>query len=188
MGLREAELYHHNNKFTFNIQGMQERNWFVAYTHPRAERKVHLRIQEIGYESFLPLYKVKRVWSDRIKFIEVPLFSSYVFVQTFERNLPKLSDIYGISRFIAFQGKYAKVKEQEIKVIQQFIGSGEDIQVVRNKFRLGQKVRVKNGPFLGLEGLLIKERGKGRFIVEIEGLSQSLSVNIAIQCLEVLSE
>ena len=166
---------------------MKQQNWFVAYTYPKAEKKVSNRILEAGFDSFLPLQKVRRVWSDRIKYIEEPLFSSYVFVKTDVTNLPRLTDIHGLSRFIAFQGEYAKVKEKEIKMIQKFVTSGVDIDVFSGRLREKQLVRVKSGPFAGMEGLLVRKEGKGRFVVEIKGISQSISVNIPAQCLEVIT-
>ena len=57
------------------------KKWFAIYTRPRWEKKVNLLLQEKGVESYCPLNKVKRKWSDRVKIIEEPLFKSYVFVK-----------------------------------------------------------------------------------------------------------
>ena len=53
-------------------------NWNVLYTAPRAEKQVKERIAALGVECFLPLHRTPRVWSDRVKIVEVPLFSSYI--------------------------------------------------------------------------------------------------------------
>jgi transcription antitermination factor NusG len=57
------------------------KKWLAIYTRPRWEKKVNLLLQEKGVESYCPLNKVKRKWSDRVKIIEEPLFKSYVFVK-----------------------------------------------------------------------------------------------------------
>ncbi len=49
-------------------------NWYVAYTYPKAEKRVQTRVRELGIDSFLPLRKVRKKWSDRVKIIEEPLF------------------------------------------------------------------------------------------------------------------
>ena len=163
---------------------MSHNNWYVAYTYPKSEKKVHARIQDSGYQSFLPLQKVRRVWSDRIKMVEVPLFTSYIFVFTRVQNIPRLSDIPGIARFVSFENEYAKIRDTEIDLIKDLIANGKDIDIVRNGFSEGQKVRIKEGPFVGLEGLLVKKEGKSRFVLEIEGLKKLLSVNIPTLYLE----
>jgi transcription antitermination factor NusG len=55
--------------------------WYAIYTRPRWEKKVNFLLQGKGIESYCPLNKVRRKWSDRIKTIEEPLFKSYVFVK-----------------------------------------------------------------------------------------------------------
>ena len=46
-------------------------NWNVLYTAPRAEKQVKERIAALGVECFLPLHRTPRVWSDRVKIVEV---------------------------------------------------------------------------------------------------------------------
>jgi len=57
-----------------------EKKWYVVYTTPRGEKKANHRLEEKGIETYLPLRKTIRQWSDRKKKIEVPLFTSYLFV------------------------------------------------------------------------------------------------------------
>ena len=62
--------------------------WYAIYTNPRAEKLVHLRLEETGVEAFLPLQKTYRQWSDRKKLVEKPLLSSYVFVKVMPKQFP----------------------------------------------------------------------------------------------------
>ena len=165
---------------------MSNYGWYVAYTYPKSEKKVRKKVEDAGFKSFLPLQKVRRVWSDRIKMIEIPLFPNYLFIHTSLAFIPSLTDINGVSRFVSFQNEYAKVKEKEISLIRKLVDKGEDVKVQFQKFCEGQQVKVKEGPFMGLQGLLVKEEGKNRFIIEIEGLKQLLSVSIATRYLEIV--
>jgi transcription antitermination factor NusG len=61
--------------------------WYAIYTRPRWEKKVNFLLQGKGIESYCPLNKVRRKWSDRIKTIEEPLFKSYVFVKIDESSI-----------------------------------------------------------------------------------------------------
>ncbi len=158
-------------------------HWFIAYTYPKAEKKIHTRINELGVESFLPLQKVKRKWSDRTKIIEVPLFPSYMFVYTTEKSIPKLLGIREIVRFLSFESKLATIKKKEIEFIKQALKEGKELRVEKELFEKGQKVFLNEGPFLGLEGTLIQERSKNRFIIELKVLKQSLSIEVPSWCL-----
>ena len=63
------------------INGQLNRKWYAIYTRPRWEKKVNLLLGGKGIESYCPLNKIKRKWSDRLKTIQEPLFKSYVFVK-----------------------------------------------------------------------------------------------------------
>lgn len=160
---------------------MDQRKWYIAYTHSNSEKKVHSRVLCMGIETYLPLHKVKKKWSDRIKVVELPLFSSYLFIKTTEDKIPMLIGIDGIARFLSFERKLATIKEREIELIKRIIKDGKDINAAeKGTFSNGQRVRITGGPFVGLEGTLLKEQGKSRFLIEIEGLDQMLSINIPV--------
>ena len=72
-------------------------NWYVLYTSARAEKQVEQRLKLAGIETYLPLHRSRRKWSDRVKVVEVPLFNSYVFVRCEEHKLRELLLIYGVS-------------------------------------------------------------------------------------------
>ena len=154
--------------------------WYVAYTYAKFERKVHDRIQDQGITSFLPLVEVKRKWSDRIKKVMVPLFSSYVFVHTTESKLPLLERVDGLVKFIAFAGRYAVVRQKEIEMIERLLGSGQEVRVEGRRFHLGERAVINDGILAGMEGVLRGEAGKDRFYVEIEELGQIISIEVPV--------
>ena len=62
------------------------RKWLAIYSRPRWEKKVNQLLVEKGFESYCPLNKVRRKWSDRMKIVEEPLFKSYVFVKVTDED------------------------------------------------------------------------------------------------------
>ncbi len=162
----------------YPLQTMNSLQWYVAYTFSRSEKKINTRIQQLGIQSFLPLKKVKRKWSDRLKIVEVPLFPSYVFVNTIESKISKLKSIDGIATFLSFGNKLATVKQDEIDLIRKVVQCEVNVEVVTKKFTEGQKVKIQRGPFAGLRGTLIKEQSKRRFIVELNNLNHHLLIDI----------
>lgn len=113
------------------INGKDRPHWYALYTAPRAEKRVAERLTELQVENFLPTLKLERKWSDRIKVVEHPMFSSYIFVCVKERELPPLNKIFGVARIVYYNGAPAKIRESEIKAIKEFIKlSGESCTLV----------------------------------------------------------
>lgn len=164
---------------------MKELKWYVAYTHSRSERKVHAQMRLHNIESFLPMHKVKRKWSDRVKYVEVPLFPSYVFIRTHISKIPYLiSGTHGIATFISFEGKYAIIKESEIALINKIIRTNQDMSVETGPLKKGKRVKIEHGAFSGFEGIIQRNQNKYRLIVEIKGIRQNLSIDIPIMHLD----
>jgi transcription antitermination factor NusG len=91
-----------------------DKKWYALYTKPRWEKKVHRVLQLKGVESYCPLNKVRKKWSDRIKVIEEPLFKSYLFVRLDEADKTKVRYVDGVLNFVYWNGKPAVVKDEEI--------------------------------------------------------------------------
>jgi len=155
---------------------MENSHWYVLYTHSRAEKKVTKRIEELAMDSFLPLHTISRQWSDRVKKVEVPLFPNYVFAYTKEDNIPKLMRVEGVACLLSFGGKWATIREQEIVTIRQIVNTGQQIQIEKGQIRKGQRIRICKGNLAGVEGVLVEESGKNRFLLAIDSLDQLLSI------------
>lgn len=125
------------------------RGWFALYTAPRSEKKVEARLGEAGVEHFLPMLKVMRRWSDRVKVVEVPLFSSYIFVRCLMSELGCLNRIYGVVRIVYYNGRPAKVREEEIGRIRDFVKRADRCELVT-----GDRVEVVCGLLKGEERLV----------------------------------
>jgi transcription antitermination factor NusG len=95
--------------------------WYVLYTTARAEKHVELKLQAEGVETYLPLHKCPRKWSDRVKMVEMPLFSSYIFVNTTDEKLRTLIRVSGVARIVYYNGKPAVMRPKEIEAIREFV-------------------------------------------------------------------
>jgi len=60
-----------------NIEDIEQ--WFAVRVRTRLGSLVSQLLHAEGIEVFLPLYKSRRQWSDRMKAVEVPLFPGYLF-------------------------------------------------------------------------------------------------------------
>lgn len=152
----------------------QKPAWYVLYTAPKAEKQVQKRLQDAGEEVFLPIHVAPRKWSDRVKMVEMPLFPSYLFVHTTKDRLYDLVKIQGIARIIYFERQPAKVHDQEIKAIQEFLAyaNGRACQI-----ELDEEVRVAVGPLKNTGGKVIKI-GKKFVVLMLDKLG--LQVQVAL--------
>ena len=134
--------------------------WYAIYTRPRWEKKVNHLLQGKGIESYCPLNKVRRKWSDRIKTIEEPLFKSYVFVKIDEEIRTNVRMTDGVINFVYWNGKPALIKEREIQTIRRFLDEHENVELVKIEVKQDQRVKVIAGPLMDQEGKVIQVRNK----------------------------
>lgn len=159
------------------------RKWYAVYTKSRWEKKVYRLLQEKGIESYCPLNKVYRKWSDRIKIVEEPLFKSYVFVRVSEEQKMMVRMTNGVMNFVYWLGKPAVLKEKEIKTIKLFLEKYEEVEATSLEIQPGQEVRIKAGIFIGEEARVVGLKKKYA-IVLIRSLGYQLRARISKDVLQ----
>lgn len=122
-------------------------NWYVLYTKPKWEKKVADKLLEEGVVVFCPVITQWRQWSDRKKKVEVPLFSSYVFVQLEEQHRNLVFGVEGVVRYLYWLGKPAVVKNSEIKTIQKWLQRSDIFEVEVSAWQPGDEVVLDHGVF-----------------------------------------
>lgn len=157
------------------------RYWHAIYTKSRAEKKVQQAMLDAGYEVYLPLHIVPRKWSDRIKMVEVPLISSYVFVHVNEAEYYDVLSISGAVAYVTFEGKAAKIPEKQIDAMRLSIENALPIEAHQGRLRPGQKVKVVAGPLVGMEGTVITEANKTAFIIDMRSIGYAFKVNLSAE-------
>jgi transcriptional antiterminator RfaH len=165
---------------------MLSKNWYAIYTKARNEKKVAELLTRDGISNYLPLMKRIKVWSDRKKKVEEPLFTSYVFVYITEKEHLKVLQVPGVVRYISFEGKKVTIRPEQIEAIKKFVETGEEFVENEADFIPGKRVKVFRGALKGLEGRLVEILGKQRVKVEIDAIGQSVYIKIPIGSLEVL--
>ncbi len=131
-----------------------------------------------GIESYCPLNKVHRKWSDRVKMIEEPLFKSYVFVKVPDEDRLPVRMTDGVINFVYWNGKPAVIKEREILNIQKFLGQHENVSLINIDIQLNDQVVVTSGPLMDKEAKVIEVKNKVAKVV-IESLGYILIASIS---------
>lgn len=136
---------------------------------------------------YLPLVNKLRIWSDRKKWVEMPLFNSYVFVKPTELQRDLVLQVPGVVKYLRYNGKDAEVQEKDIALIQRLIEKGYHIQQQDMTARLeaGDLAEVLDGPFKGEEVEVYYTEEEAYVIVSVEGLSSSYKVNLPREVLKL---
>ena len=163
-------------------------HWYAAYTSPRHEKRVaeHLSVRSVDH--FLPLYESKRRWKDRQKLVAFPIFPGYVFVRLDLRDRLCVLKVPGIIHLVSFNGLPAPLSDREIDAMR--AGLAQNAEVRPHPYMnmpAGQAVRIRQGPFLGLEGRLIRRKGKFHVVLSIELIQRSLLVDMDASSVEFLA-
>ena len=175
-----------SDEITKSRNASSEDKWYAVYTRPRAEKLVYNRLVEADIETFLPLHKTYRMWSDRKKMVEKPLLSSYIFVKTTPKFFPSVYTINGVVKFVSFERQPVSIPQNQIDNLRLLINSDAEIEVSSEKFAKGDNVEVVNGSLIGLTGELIKIGTRNRVVVRIETLDKNLVLKIPLTFLKKL--
>ena len=148
--------------------------WFVIYTKSRNEKKVAELLQKNGVETFCPLVKLKKNWSDRKKIVETPLFNSYVFVNLSEKDRNVVFNVPGVIRYVFWLNKPAVVRDCEIESLKAMLSETMDSFSIEN-YQIGDTIKISEGAFKGVEGVIEKQTNtKLHLILENVGIKITL--------------
>ena len=161
----------------------EEKKWYALYTRPRWEKKVNDLLTRKGMEAYCPLNRVRRRWTDRTKIVQIPLFTSYVFVHITEAEKGEVRFTDGVVNFVYWERKPAIIRNEEIELIKKFLRDYEDVEVRPITLTEGQRVRIRTGVMMNKEGVVAQIKNN-RAVVVIESLGYELAAQFEKRNLE----
>jgi transcription antitermination factor NusG len=162
--------------------------WYALYVKSRHEFVTRHELERKGVEAFLPSARRSRLWRDRRKLVEFPLFPGYLFVHIHPDPESYLNVLKtrGAVTFVSLEpGCPTPVPHEEINSIRVFAESGEEINVYPDLTE-GKRVRVRRGPLKSAEGVLKRKESGNFLLVNIEILGRSLGVRIYDDDVEIV--
>ncbi len=157
--------------------------WFALYTRSRHEKAAERELNKKGLQTFLPLRRVTRQWSDRKKIVEEPLFKGYLFVHSSLSEKFSVLNTFGVVNFVHSGPEIAEVSEKDIMAVRHFVE--HDIPMDPFPYlKEGQRVYVRSGPMKGAEGFVVRKDKHCRLVISVDALKQSVSVLIDEACVE----
>jgi transcriptional antiterminator RfaH len=161
------------------------KRWYAVYTRSRYEKKVSTLLKETEIQEYLPLIKTLRQWGDRKKFVEVPLFRSYIFVFINNKEYHKVLNTAGVVCFVTIGHEKISIPAYQIEAVKTFLGEIE-IKDPLELYELGDEVEVLYGPLKGLKGQLISSKNHKKLIVQIDAINQNITLTLPGYLLHII--
>lgn len=154
-------------------------NWYALLTRHQHEKTVAAALSNKNHVVYLPLYRSVRRWQDRAKQILLPLFPCYVFVREGMDRQLEILKTPGIIHIVSWGGRPAIVPQTQLVAVRQILESCLHVES-HPYLQCGDRVRVKTGPLMGLEGILVRKKGLARLVISMEMLGRSAAVEIDV--------
>lgn len=156
---------------------VDEVHWYALRTCVNQEKRVAMRLEQRGIEFYLPLYRTVRRRSDRRVALSLPLFPGYLFVHISLQERRKVAETPRVVNLVGGRSVPTPVCDDEIAVLRQGLSGGLHAAPCRYLTK-GRRVRVVNGPFEGLEGILVQRRQGSRLVVSLHVIQRSFVVEV----------
>jgi transcription antitermination factor NusG len=152
-------------------------NWYVIYTKSRCEKAVADKLALLGIEVYCPLLKRKKLWSDRWKWVEEPLFRSYCFVQLEDNDRDSIFSVPGVVRYVYHCGKPATIREKEMNLLKSWLMQYDHDTIHSEALNASDKVRIRSGALMDKEAEVLESKGNYALLL-LEDLGLQVKVDL----------
>lgn len=160
--------------------------WYVLHTRHQHERMVAQILTCKGFEILLPLYSTSRRWKDRTKLLSLPLFPCYVFLKGGLKRRLDIMTTPGLLSIVSSGGQPAAVPPAEIEAIRCVVERGAPVEP-HPFLECGERVIVKCGPLMGIQGILVRKKNLYRLVISVEMLGSAAAVEMDASAVERLN-
>lgn len=162
------------------LTGLPGRNpelWLAACVRSRHEKKVAQQLENGALQCFLPLYESVHRWKDRRATVNLPLFPGYVFARIAPAERMRILATPGVVKLVTFQGQPAAIPDAEIDSLRHLCANEARVEP-HPYLKIGRRVRINHGPFAGTEGILLRRKGRFRFVLSLDLIARSVAMEI----------
>jgi len=153
------------------------RRWYAVYTRSRHEKRLRQQLEGEAVECFLPLHEVVHRWKDRRALVSLPLFPGYLFVRIVLADRMHILTKPGVINLVGTHGHPSPIPDREIDALR--LCSARRVRMEPHSYLpVGERVRVWNGPFAEMEGILLRRKGNCRLVLSIDLIARSVAVEV----------
>lgn len=156
-------------------------HWYLVHTKPRQEKCALDNLHRQGYQCYLPTFPSEKLHQGRLTMADEPLFPRYLFIRLGMDDMAKswspIRSTKGVSRLVSFGIEPVWVDDGLIELLRAQEASVQSKP--ERLFKPGERVRLTEAPFAGIEGIYQMADGERRAMVLIEILSKPVAVRVA---------
>ena len=160
-------------------------NWYVIYTKSRYEKAVADKLALFGIEVYCPLLKIKKLWSDRWKWVEEPLFRSYCFVRLEDKNRDRIFTVHGVVRYVYHCGKLAIIRDKEMDLLKNWLMQYDHDSILSETLNVNDRIRIRSGALMDKEAEVLESKGHYALLL-LEDLGLQVKVDLRKNIIEKL--
>jgi transcription antitermination factor NusG len=150
------------------------RYWAALYVKPKHEFSAAKQLEAAFIECYLPTIITVKQWSDRKKKINEPLIKGYIFAHINERERILALQQNSVINAVMFQGKTARIPAWQIENLKTMLSEGHIDVHIGESIEKGEYVRVVQGPFEGVVGIVIEKYNDKMLAINIDLLNRSI--------------
>jgi transcription antitermination factor NusG len=160
-------------------------SWYVIYTKSRYEKAVADKLNLLGIEVYCPLLKRKKLWSDRWKWVEEPLFRSYCFVSLEEKDKDLVFSVPGVVRYVYHCGQPATIREKEMNLLKKWLNEYDHDSLEAGNLNVNDRIRIRSGALLDKEAKVLVSKGNYALLL-LEDIGLQVKVDLRKNIVEKL--
>ena len=155
----------------------EDLHWYAVRTRSNHEKRVAERMGHRNIDHLLPLYTSLRQWKDRKVSLPMPLFPGYLFVRLCARERLRVLEVPGVAGLVGIGSPPVPLADEEIRAIQGCMNPGSSI-VPHPYLRVGNRARVRSGPFQGIVGIVVRTNSQTRLVISFNLIQTSVTLEI----------
>jgi transcription antitermination factor NusG len=156
---------------------MSALSWFAIRVRPKHEKAAAVNLGRQGFEEYVPVHRVRRRWSDRVKELDAVLFPGYIFCRFPRHDRLRVLNSPSVESIVGFGKTDIPVDDAEIQAVRALVASGRPL-APWPFLRIGQNVAIDSGPLAGLRGVVLRDQDSWRVVVSVEALDRSVAVQV----------
>jgi transcription antitermination factor NusG len=159
------------------LSNSDELCWYAVRTRSRFEGVTAAALRDKGFVEFLPIWRSRRQWSDRVKVLDLPLFPGYVFCRFSAQDPYPVLNSPGVVHIVSAGSKPVPIDDWEIESVRTICAA--DVSALPwTEAVTGQRLMIVKGPLKGVEGTLVSVKDHYRLVVSISLLQRSVSAEL----------
>ncbi len=156
-----------------------EPKWFAVYTRFKCEKMAFRQMARKGIAVYLPLQQHTRKYNRKIRVVELPLISCYLFVKITKAQYVQVLETENVQGFVRFAQNLISIPDHEIDLMKRILGETWEVNAEKTTFVKGDEVEIAVGNLTGMKGTLVEaDDEKTQVLVELERLGYTLRISV----------